>query len=306
MGDDLFIEAFNKLFPEHQFEFTDNITEKHLQDVSVIFFGGGSFLDGAPDITIKALEIIKTKKILYIGIGIETAIHPVHMELLKIAKLVAIRSTNLDTILSINPNTIFIPDLIYFLGYDGKSERKEKSVLILPNMSVIPYWSDQHWKHAAWSHFKTEFAQFLDYLIEDGYHIDMFPMSSNCKMNDEHAAVELINHMNNRNEYIIYNKYETHKQMTELFSKYNIVITQRYHGIILSELTRTPYIAIHHHNKLKTSYLSEGKFISYFEVSKQSLIDNFNDNYSKYLPSMPIERDTFRTLKQEVFKILNE
>jgi polysaccharide pyruvyl transferase WcaK-like protein len=241
---------------------------------------------------------------LYIGIGAETNIHPIHIELLKLSKLVAIRSKNLKDIFKINPNTIHIPDLVYSLKNDIKSERKEKSVLILPNIHTVPQWLDPYWKHTTWNHFKVEFAQFLDYLIDNAYNIDMFPMSTSVNENDKYAAYEIINHMKYRNNYIVNVIYDN---IIKLFSQYDMIITQRYHGMILSELARVPYLSIAHHDKLRNTSLSEGVFIDYYTISKDTFIKAFNKTISLKLNSkLPIDRHSFRTLKQKVNKILNE
>src|SRR5271166_5036299 len=67
IGDHLFTHAFTHLFPDIDFQFTDHITVGMLRDTSIVIFGGGSFLDQAPDISPAALEILKTKTILYIS-----------------------------------------------------------------------------------------------------------------------------------------------------------------------------------------------------------------------------------------------
>jgi hypothetical protein len=82
LGDDLFIRAFRALFPTLTLIFTASITADKLADVDAVFFGGGSFLGGAPSIAINAIPILKTKKLFYIGVGVESYIHPLHLELM--------------------------------------------------------------------------------------------------------------------------------------------------------------------------------------------------------------------------------
>ena len=116
VGDDLFMEAFRHLFPDFQFIFSEIITSDLLVDVSVVFFGGGSFLIDSPRVTEDALLLLKEKKIFYIGVGTETNIHPVHIDLIKRSCLVATRSMDqIHHLSSLNDKVIFVPDLVYAL-----------------------------------------------------------------------------------------------------------------------------------------------------------------------------------------------
>ena len=119
IGDNLFVHAFKRLFPNLQLVFTDTISEKRLEDVGAVFFGGGSFLLDPPSITgpfDKTWALLKAKKIFYMGVGVELEIHPFHQELMAQAQLLAIRSSDqVERVKAINPNTRFVPDLVYAL-----------------------------------------------------------------------------------------------------------------------------------------------------------------------------------------------
>src|SRR5271166_2896019 len=209
IGDDLFVEAYKHLFPDIDFVFTDEIKEWDLDNIDAVFFGGGSFLLERPQIADKALEKLKAKKIFYLGVGVEKDIHPIHIELMSLAKMVAIRSPDqLDRVRQINPNVSVIPDLVYSLQSKVKqSERSNHSVLIMPNISVVPQRSEPYWKHAAWAYFKSEFCQFLDWLEESEYHLHMFSMCLGPEADDDWAASELVSFMDSRSYYYMYSHY---------------------------------------------------------------------------------------------------
>ena len=194
IGDNLFCEAFEKLFPSHQFSYTKEITKENIKDIEAIFFGGGSLLDGEPKIQSDVLPLLNNKKIFYIGTGTETGIHPTHLSLMKKAKLIATRSLGkVDELKNINPNSIWIPDLVYALKEDRQAYPEVfKSVIILPNIELLPKWTDPYWKNVAWEYFKSQFAQFLDVIVDDGYNIDFLSMCANETMNDSWAAREII------------------------------------------------------------------------------------------------------------------
>lgn len=305
IGDELFKDAFKHLFPKYDFVFTDRITQDLLKDISVVFIGGGSFLDSKLIINDDALPILLAKNIFYIGVGTETNIHPTHLQIMKIAKLIATRSTNLEKVKEINGNSICIPDIVYSLRSKiNIKKKKEKTILILPNVLVVPDNGSANWKHASWNYFKSEFAQSLDCLIEEKYHINFFSMCNSDSVNDNFAAIEIINmmkHKSNKN-IITHNSYNI-TNIIELFSQYKLIITQRFHGIVLAELAEVPYIAIHHHDKLKSITSEKGLHTSYYGLYKQNLLEQINIAIN--FNTMPIEDNIFDMLSQNVNNLIN-
>src|ERR1700722_3126553 len=273
VGDDLFIDAFRKIFPQYSFIFTDQITTNHLDNIDAVFFGGGSFLDGQPNIAEDALGALLSKKVFYIGVGTETEIHPTDLKLMRAAKLIATRSKNFDKIKPINENILFIPDLVYSLQSDVVINNiNSKSILYLPNSNLVPKNKDPIWKYNLWEYFKSEFSQAIEYLIGLDYNIDIFSMCQNKYGNDCWAGIEILNKIcDTQNINIINNKCNNISYLSNIFSKYEIIISSRFHGIILAEMVGRNCLSISHHDKL-----NYGKnVICYNSINKNSIIDSF-------------------------------
>jgi polysaccharide pyruvyl transferase WcaK-like protein len=304
LGDELFKQAFKKLIPNYNLFFTDKITKKSLENISIIIFGGGSFLYSDPNIDQDAFESLYEKKILYIGVGFETQISKVHEELIKKAEFVAIRTPNfLNKALKLNKNSIFIPDIVYKLSDDltKDSVKIKKSILVIPNFSVVPQWDDENWKCTAWEYFKSEFSQFLDGLVEKNYDVNFLPMCENRECNDNFAAVEIINKMKNREKcYIIDNTYVS--DTTKLISRYEFVITERFHGAILADIIKTPYLIISHSDKLND--INPKYTISYYESSKRNLEKSFTNMKNKYEFTKKSLNSSFELLEHQLSHIL--
>jgi polysaccharide pyruvyl transferase WcaK-like protein len=302
LGDDLFIDCFKHLFPSFNFIFTDHISNEHLQNIDAVFFGGGSFLTDRPKITADALEILKGMKIFYIGVGTETKFNDIHQELIGLAKLIATRSSiNLDYVKSINPNTIVIPDLVYSLPQRQPVNKIKNSILIMPNILLVPKWNDPHWKHVSWDYFKTEFSQLLDEYSKQGFKINFLPMCADDHLNDNHAAIEIINRMSEGKASLLLNKENNIDSVLDIISRYEISISQRYHGVVLSKLAGTNCLAIHHHDKLKN--ISEYS-LSYYGLSKNSIMDIINkckgSNINQFVS---IDRNIYDGLVQTVMRL---
>jgi len=304
LGDDLFVDAFKNLFPRFEFVFTDHIASSHLKDVDAVFFGGGSFLGESLKVTDPStFEALKKLKIFYIGVGAETSFSPMHDELLRLAKLVAVRNLrSLDNLKGINDNVILIPDLVYSLPIVSNEQKISKSVLVIPNISVVPLWDDRHWKHVSWDFFKTELSQLLDELVNEGYTINFLPMCINDQLNDHYASIEILNRMKFRSDKWLLNKPSSFNSAIKTLSQYEIIITQRYHGAVLAELAGTPCLTIHHHDKLKNV---KGPTLPYYGISKSKLVEEINRTLQlKVANVLPLDRNVFANLTQIVIGLM--
>lgn len=300
-GDELFKDAFKTIFPDLTFTFTDRITTAQISSADAVFFGGGSFLYAPPNIEAAAISILHKLPIFYIGVGIETSICQEHQDLIRRAVLIAPRTThsNLSLLQSLSNKIFPIIDLVYALPPSEKKTLKQNSVLLLPNISAVPTYDAPHWKHISWDHFKFEFAQFIDQLIDFHYYPQFFAMQQNSKEHDNWAAQEIINQMRHRNSDLISSSLNIN------FTEYEYVITQRFHGIVLSEINDTPYMCIHHSDKLKIEEYNTGIFVSLFDCSKQSLFDQFQKIQQKNSPKTRIELNIFEALKNKVYEHLD-
>lgn len=298
LGDDLFADAFQSLFPNYQFTFTDHIKPHHLENMDAVFFGGGSFLAESLKASPEAFELLKKMNLFYIGVGSETALDKRHQELISLAKLVAVRTQqNFSNIQQLNPNSMVMPDLVYALEAQPSEEKIPKSILVIPNVLVVPKWNDPHWKHVAWDYFKSEFIQAVDALVIDQYRIDFLPFCQNVYLNDSFAAAELLSRSNTMIDKTLYDKPKDFQSAINIISKYNLVITQRFHGNILSEIAGIPTLTIHHHDKLKGV---NGATLSYYGLTKNLLLDNIKSLMSNSTSVLPIDRDIYIELKQRV------
>jgi len=307
VGDDLFPYAFRKLFPEYQFSFCDQLTRENIEKSDAIVFGGGSFLDQEISIDTYYDDVLPLDKtILYVGVGCETDICAQHRELLKRAQLIATRTFNIFNAQC--ANTIYIPDLVYALNDDTQHLAKdEKTILVLPNCGVIPTWNNPMWKHTAWEQFKVEFAQVLEHFYALGYRIDFYPMCHNPQESDQLAAMELLGKTSQRNlTGLLPHQTANIGSITQLFSSYELIITQRYHGAILAEMARTKYLSIWHHNKLKSSFCREGYYSPYYGFNKDSCITALEQlEKQKLSPNLSLGSHSFKELQERMRSIID-
>lgn len=302
VGDQLFQPALEGLFPELDLTFTNHISSLHGYDA--VFIGGGSLLDGKPTFTGEALRQLEAAKIFYLGVGTETDIHPIHQNLMGKAQLIATRTLPTKKLAELNPNIIYIPDLVYSLYQERVADPNPKSVLILPNFLVTPQNQDPNWKFAAWNYFKSEFSQFLDHLVAEKYQVSFAPLCTDYKINDAWAGIELTNQMARRNNYNI-SLEDNLPAIIAKIQEYSVVVSQRYHGNILAQMARRPHITLCHHDKMKTDYFQEGQYLPYYGLTKRMLIDAVvQAEQTKLASPLPLDRGLFDNLRFQVMKKL--
>lgn len=301
VGDMLFKEAFNKLFPEHIFTFTDIITKEDLSKADAVFIGGGSLLDGAPSFCMEFYEW--PKPIIYLGVGAETNINAQHITPMRNAKLICTRTPgHIEKVRAINPNVIAAPDLVYSLASEITAKPIEKTVLVLPNINMVPMHSSAHWQHIVWNLYRAELAAALDILIERGFMVRFYGMDQTDKMMDEWASQEIINAMENRNNNYIIRGYFGSKSLLEMVRSFDMVITSRYHGVICAELAQVPYASIAHHSKLMGAGYRAGCFMTVNEASKDRLLKAVETRHSQV--KADIQLSDFDELKKRVKEVL--
>jgi len=287
LGDYLFTVAFKHIFKEFNFTFTERIELEDVEKNDAIFFGGGSFLDNEINIHPAAREELIKKPIFYLNVGLDTSVSQDHLMLLSQAKLIVARN---------NPETDKIkgfpvlrcPDFVYALNNIVPTKPIEKSLLFLPNAFVMPQNTDLNWKFAAWNYFRSQVCETLDELIEDGWMVHFYPMCQNKTIDDSWAAVEILDLMKHRNKYMLLNKPLTEmKDIISLFSRNSIILTQRFHGIVLADLAQRPVVSISHHDKIQSdisiSYYNTSKTILHnvIKSAKPSVVKNYNEKFNE-------------------------
>lgn len=279
IGDELFKKAFVNLFPNSSLKFVSTLSEVDVTNSEGVILGGGSFLGGKISGSSKALENLKTKPVFYFGVGVEAHIDPQHLELLSLAKLIVIRNPDgLDKIRKINPSVICLPDIVYSLSGKPETFFQQNKVLIVTNSLVVPKVKDPYWKHASWQYFKSEFSQFLDCLVSDGYHLDFLSMCDNPVNKDFYATIEILNSMTSISKNVGFVDANP-DNVIDLFAQYPTIVTQRFHGIVLSQMNNRKTISIAHHDKLHSSYPFNGRSLSYYGLTKNQLLSSFYGDF---------------------------
>ena len=126
-------------------------------------------------------------------------------------------------------------------------------------------------------------------------------MCHNKQENDNYAAYQISSLMKNRNVYHIADDHEAIQFRANSVGSYSNVITQRYHGIVLSEIMNVPVLPIYHHDKLIVP-----DALPYYEISKNRLIDSFLKLKEQHISAnyISINFSAFDQLKQKVQDIL--
>ncbi len=279
VGDELMAEALRKILAGHELRFVDHIKRDSLADVDLVLIGGGSFLSFAPNIDGAASHELAKKPVVYAGVGAETEVHWEHAGLLRRASAVFVRSTPSPSFLEVRDDAVLTPDLSLALTGESLNShaRESKRLLVLPNAEVVPDASSPNWMRAAWDYFKSECAQALDVLLDEGWQVQMAPLCSDASKRDEWAAAELAAHCTQRHRIEVLPSSwfgdASFAKVREPFERASTVLTQRFHGAPIAQATVTPCVVVHHHDKLARVSPTVARLVPYYGARKDLILE---------------------------------
>jgi polysaccharide pyruvyl transferase WcaK-like protein len=305
-GDELMAQALRSMFEPRgvKLRFVDAFSERDVAAADAVIMGGGCILQDKPIFEPDALELLATNKrpTFYLGVGFETSIHAVHKQLMRVARVIITRSPSAPAEI---PNVHGIPDLAYALPQVDPTAEGQ-GLLVIPNVETIPLNSDPHWAHLAWERYRDEFSQFIDDLVNETGALPTFLlMCKNDHQDDRWAAHELISRMKNRTTRI--NIVQGHSDpigMQALISGFKVVMTQRYHGIVLAQMAGVPHVSVDHHDKLKLAWPRKGVSLAYHSTTKAQLHEAYKLAASSPREQTRIPRETYDRLADAITSIV--
>ena len=308
VGDELMRSALEDMFEPNglSLRFVDRLVGTEVEATDAVIFGGGSILYDAPDCDQRAWELMSRNErpVFYLGVGMETNIHAMHLQFMAVARSLITRSETWPKHLN---NVYAIPDLVYALS-GSTPEITGSNVLVIPNVEVLPTWSDPHWMHVGWERFKDEMAQALDVICTDrGAPPTFLLMCKNPTQDDRWVAHEIISRMRSRSTlFNVLQAQPTAPGLTALISEFKVVITQRYHGIVLAQMSGVPHISIDHHDKLKKAWPRKGISLPYHGFTKDALLQAYDLAAATPREQIRVSREMYDRLASVIVGIIEQ
>lgn len=253
VGDEAFKAAFQALFPQFDFTFMAHVPDDINANFDAVWVGAGSFLDehtgGLAEITLP---------MAFLGIGMGHVPGDVLLSVMAKAKALVVRDSLTQKILtSVGLSPELAPDLAFanpILANPQASQGKKAVVLL--NDFFTPKMDGTAWQRSAWDWFHHEFSRSLEELIRGGWEIDLVPMCQGgiddrrpAGMIQGYLVEQLQAHThwvhaagpNVSPEQVVHNA----------VAASDLVITQRYHGMIYATQLGKPFVAISGHDKIR-------------------------------------------------------
>lgn len=266
LGDEAFKASFQYLWQDFDLTFLDYVpADVNQYDASIV--GAGSFLDQP----VKGIASIRIPT-AFVGVGI-TRVHPENQSTLERAKVVVTRNH-----VALSVPTLYAPDMVFAQKLATDSQRR-KVITVLMNNHFTPRPKALEWQLRSWDWFCTEFAQAADRMIDaTGCQLEFLPMCTNKFEDDRRCAGYVIDRMYNKAKVITCYAELNSQQFVRRIETSQLVITQRFHGMVYSVMSRTPFIAISGHDKIRdlTEQLQYKTLVQYYGFS----INNFMEAYA--------------------------
>jgi polysaccharide pyruvyl transferase WcaK-like protein len=249
LGDEAFKPAFQSLWPSVEFTFRDRLNPD-VNRFDSLWVGGGSFLDSEIP-GVKNINV--TIPICFVGISINSSIKPSNKLLLDRAKVVVVRD---EQSLDHCPRALVAPDLAFAVKSDPchMLVAKPKQITVLLNDFVSPVNDDEEWKTLAYLWFINQLSESLNILAEQDYMIHLIPMCIGG-IDDRRIAAAVYGRIARKDKVVWYLREVTEQELKAQISLSDLVVTQRFHGMVFSTICGVPFISIRSHDKMK--YLAQ-------------------------------------------------
>lgn len=262
-GDDLFAVSFQKLFPNLNIKFTDDPKDITKLQYKYLILGGGNIIHPCLQ---NHLQQTKTPYEFW-SVSVLT---PEQATIAQNARRCIVRdneSAILMTKAQYKGELIFAPDIVFTNHNDIKLTPKKDIVALFPNANIAPTYKDTIPKWQEYQRFVCETARFMDEQ-KDQNNFELVAMQTNHLIHD-HSVSHAIRATSVTKKMTIVDK--DLRNLNSL-NDFKVIITARYHGIILAIMSETPVVCIDAHSKIK-NFANSYKLsnINYYEYSKDCL-----------------------------------
>lgn len=246
VGDEAFKAAFKTLFPLWDWTFRDQVpTNPNAYDAMVI--GGGSVLDGFK-LDLSGVTI----PLGFIGVGLGEDPTGDLLVALQRAKVVVVR----DRLSRQHyPAADYAPDLAFTNPFLGNPRPiGTKKVAFFANDFMAAKEGSASWVGDAFNWFTHEAANTCQKLMESGYQITFMPMCIGG-IDDRRTAGAVIGRLKNpgtKNAAWLFGPREgqtLEQTVHNVIAESDLVVTQRFHGMVYAAQAGKPFVAISSHDK---------------------------------------------------------
>jgi len=305
-------------------------TIKAFKRTTVFVVGGGGLFYDQPDSNFYLMELLKLinkavqtgKKVVLLGVGFG----PVHLEstrnaLRKIVDrvtMITVRDEQSRRLLAelgiTRPEIHTTADFVYFLqpAPDDRVDRIMKDEKIQktnkPVIGVCP--CGYHTDNKTWQDSLVRFCEFAD--SELNAHIWFIPMQTGGGFDDRESARQIVRELGGADYISLIEGRYTAQETMGLMARADMILGERFHGVILALNNRTPVFGLSYKPKVKRVFEEIGRkdwTISLEDLTPEDLISGFKrvwDDKENLSGELQRAHELLRDKSRENFTLLAE
>ena len=154
------------------------------------------------------------------------------------------------------------PDLVYSLQLPAPKAASADARRVVVGTNPVPFYDSRYWQTsdpARYEEYVRKFARFAEWLDNSGYSILFFPTQARA---DILTIVDIRHAMNGsgRSPNILPgNKVETLEELVSEISRVDLVVANRYHGVLISLMMNKPVLGVAYHEKTRALLAQVGQ-----------------------------------------------
>jgi polysaccharide pyruvyl transferase WcaK-like protein len=175
-----------------------------------------------------------------------------------------------------------LPDLVYSLRLPAPKPAPAGTTRVVVGANPVPFFDGRYWTAsdpARYADYCREFARFAEWLDKSGHSVLFFPTQMRADALTIRDIRQAMNGSNQSPNILAVNPIQTLEDLVSEISRADLVVANRYHGILISLMMNKPVLGVAYHEKSRVLLEQTGQgdyVVNIHDFTAEALIERFS------------------------------
>ncbi len=144
------------------------------------------------------------------------------------------------------------PDLVYSLQFSAPAQSHSSARRVVVGINPVPFYDNFYWYSpdpVRYEDYVCKFSSFSEWLDKSGYQVLFFPTQLRADVRTIDDICTALNGSSQSPNFLLRNTIQTFEDLVSEISRADLVVANRYHGILISLMLNKPVLAVAYHEK---------------------------------------------------------
>jgi polysaccharide pyruvyl transferase WcaK-like protein len=173
------------------------------------------------------------------------------------------------------------PDLVYSLQLPAHSPAPEITGRVVVGTNPVPFFDGRYWATSdpeRYQDYVDKFARFTEWLVKSGHSVLFFPTQARADVLTIHDIRHAMNGAGDSPHLLPDRPIQTLEDLVSEISRADLVVANRYHGILISLIMNKPVLGVAYHEKSRAILAQVGLAdyaLSISDFKTEDLVERF-------------------------------